>query len=64
MQVHEMFDLIVGTSTGGFLATLLGLKNLTIDEVREKYDKIRATFGGQNAIWRYVKIERPFLPSL
>lgn len=51
-----MFDLIVGTSTGGFLATLLGLKNLSIDEVKEKYERIRAAFGGQNAVWRYVQL--------
>ena len=31
-RTHELFDLIGGTSTGGFLAILLGIKRLSLDQ--------------------------------
>jgi hypothetical protein len=36
-RVHELFDLIVGTSTGGLLAVALGLRHLTLDECEAIY---------------------------
>jgi patatin-like phospholipase/acyl hydrolase len=32
-RTYELFDLIGGTSTGGFLAILLGIKRLSLDQV-------------------------------
>ncbi|XP_021851200.2 phospholipase A I [Spinacia oleracea] len=39
-QIHEMFDLICGTSTGGMLAVALGIKSMTLDECEEIYKKL------------------------
>ncbi|CAM6093593.1 unnamed protein product [Calypogeia fissa] len=36
-RVHELFDLICGTSTGGMLAVALGIKQLSLDECEEIY---------------------------
>lgn len=30
-RIHELFDLICGTSTGGMLAIALGIKQMTLD---------------------------------
>uniref|UniRef100_A0A803M1Z9 PNPLA domain-containing protein n=1 Tax=Chenopodium quinoa TaxID=63459 RepID=A0A803M1Z9_CHEQI len=38
--IHEMFDLICGTSTGGMLAVALGIKSMTLDECEEIYKKL------------------------
>lgn len=46
-QIHEMFDLICGTSTGGMLAVALGVKLMTLERCEEiyknlgKYAKVR-----------------------
>ncbi|KAL5715418.1 Phospholipase A I [Ranunculus cassubicifolius] len=39
-RVHEMFDLICGTSTGGMLAVALGIKQMTLDQCEEIYKKL------------------------
>ncbi|KAH7298485.1 hypothetical protein KP509_25G046000 [Ceratopteris richardii] len=39
-RIHEMFDLICGTSTGGMLAVALGIKQMTLDECEEIYTKL------------------------
>lgn len=39
-QIHELFDLICGTSTGGMLAVALGIKLMTLDECEEIYKKL------------------------
>ncbi|MCO5598027.1 hypothetical protein L7F22_052116 [Adiantum nelumboides] len=39
-RIHEMFDLICGTSTGGMLAVALGIKRMTLDECEEIYTKL------------------------
>lgn len=54
-RVHEMFDLICGTSTGGFLAMLLGIQRLDIAAVRERYNTITSTLGSQNYYYSEVK---------
>ncbi|KAG6554512.1 hypothetical protein Mapa_003891 [Marchantia paleacea] len=36
-HIHEMFDLICGTSTGGMLAVALGIKQLSLDQCEEIY---------------------------
>lgn len=39
-RIHEMFDLICGTSTGGMLAIALGMKQMTLDQCEEIYKKL------------------------
>ncbi|ONM24105.1 Phospholipase A I [Zea mays] len=39
-RIHEMFDLICGTSTGGMLAMALGIKQMTLDQCEEIYTKL------------------------
>eukprot|EP01018_Ginkgo_biloba_P003530 Gb_32589 [translate_table: standard] len=39
-RIHEIFDLICGTSTGGMLAIALGIKHLTLDQCEEIYKKL------------------------
>lgn len=36
-RIHEMFDLICGTSTGGMLAVALGIKLMDLDQCEEIY---------------------------
>ena len=37
--IHELFDIICGTSTGGILAVVLGILKRPLDEVEEMYKK-------------------------
>ncbi|ESS35731.1 phospholipase, patatin family protein [Toxoplasma gondii VEG] len=37
-EVHETFDIICGTSTGGVIAALLGLEKATVSEAERLYD--------------------------
>ncbi|KAL5972699.1 Phospholipase A I [Asimina triloba] len=39
-RIHEMFDLICGTSTGGMLAIALGIKQMSLDQCEEIYKKL------------------------
>ncbi|KAK9084858.1 hypothetical protein Sjap_025269 [Stephania japonica] len=39
-RIHEMFDLICGTSTGGMLAVALGIKQMTLDDCEGIYKKL------------------------
>ena len=43
-RIHEMFDLICGTSTGGMLAVALGIKGMTLDECEEVYKSLGISF--------------------
>lgn len=52
-QLHEMprpcnvFDLIVGTSTGGLIAVMLGRLHMTIDECIAKYEQVGGEVFGK-----------------
>ncbi|KAJ7946267.1 Patatin [Quillaja saponaria] len=39
-RIHEMFDLICGTSTGGMLAVALGIKLMTLEHCEETYKNL------------------------
>nr|XP_023906785.1 phospholipase A I isoform X2 [Quercus suber] len=39
-RIHEMFDLICGTSTGGMLAVALGIKLMTLEQCEEIYKNL------------------------
>ncbi|KAK8664862.1 hypothetical protein V6N13_084635 [Hibiscus sabdariffa] len=39
-RIHELFDLICGTSTGGMLACALGIKLMTLDQCEEIYKNL------------------------
>ncbi|KAF2000562.1 FabD/lysophospholipase-like protein [Amniculicola lignicola CBS 123094] len=44
----DVFDLIVGTSTGGLIAVMLGRLHMTIDECITKYEQLgKSVFGGK-----------------
>ena len=36
-RIHELFDLVAGTSTGGILAVALALKHFTLEECEDIY---------------------------
>ena len=42
-KIHEMFDLIVGTSTGALLAFLIGIKRLSLTEILKRYKRLSTT---------------------
>lgn len=52
--VHELFDLICGTSTGGLIAVSLCARK-SLNEIATQYEHIRSAFGGQSAIMSEVK---------
>uniref|UniRef100_A0A6B2L8C4 PNPLA domain-containing protein n=1 Tax=Arcella intermedia TaxID=1963864 RepID=A0A6B2L8C4_9EUKA len=35
--IHELFDMVVGTSTGGIIAVLIGVKKYPIEKIKEIY---------------------------
>ncbi|XP_038690686.1 phospholipase A I isoform X2 [Tripterygium wilfordii] len=39
-RIHELFDLICGTSTGGMLAVALGIKLMSLDQCEEIYKNL------------------------
>lgn len=39
-RIHELFDLICGTSTGGMLAVALTIKRMSLDQCEEIYKKL------------------------
>lgn len=43
-QIHELFDLICGTSTGGMLAVALGIKLMTLEKCEEIYKELGMFF--------------------
>ncbi|ONM24111.1 Phospholipase A I [Zea mays] len=57
-RIHEMFDLICGTSTGGMLAMALGIKQMTLDQCEEIYTKL-----GDSLLPFEVSLPMPMLPT-
>ncbi|KAG8634374.1 hypothetical protein MANES_17G037100v8 [Manihot esculenta] len=57
-RIHELFDLICGTSTGGMLAVALGIKLMTLRECEEIYKNLgklvfaEPTKDNEAASWR------------
>ncbi|CAG9835357.1 unnamed protein product [Diabrotica balteata] len=58
--IYEMFDFICGVSTGAIIATLLGLKQNSLDEISEIYKSISnqifnqsAFIGTSNLVWSH-----------
>jgi len=45
----EMFDMVCGTSTGGIIAALLGVKSQPIAEVEDLYDDLLGTVFGKGS---------------
>lgn len=39
-RIHELFDLICGTSTGGMLAVALGIKLMTLEKCEDTYKNL------------------------
>ena len=56
-QIHELFDLVCGTSTGGMLAVSLGIKLMTLDQCEEIYKNL-----GEYAACRIV-VQKHFICS-
>jgi len=54
-QVHELFDLMVGTSSGGFLAALVGIKRTSLAEAAEVYNHVRLALCQISPMWQNVK---------
>lgn len=44
-RIHETFDLICGTSTGGMLAVALGIKLMTLEQCEDIYKELGTMFG-------------------
>ena len=42
--IHELFDIMVGVSTGSIITSLLGIKKLTVDEVDDIYTRLVRLF--------------------
>ncbi|QHO21578.1 Phospholipase A I [Arachis hypogaea] len=58
-RIHELFDLICGTSTGGMLAVALGIKLMTLEECEDIYKNLgKLVFAepspkeNESATWR------------
>jgi calcium-independent phospholipase A2-gamma len=49
-RIYEMFDLICGVSTGAIIATLIGEKRSTLDEISEIYKNLSTQIFTQSAI--------------
>lgn len=53
-RIHELFDLICGTSTGGMLAMSLTIQR-TLEECALQYADIRNSFAYQSPLWAEVR---------
>lgn len=63
-RIHEMFDLICGTSTGGMLAVALGIKLMTLEQCEEIYKNLGEYVAVGNGInegfYLIIKLFIPF----
>ena len=51
----DVFDLIVGTSTGGLIAVMLGRLHMTIEECLQAYREVGQKVFGKKSSWRWAK---------
>ncbi len=49
-RIHEVFDLICGTSTGGMLAVALGIKMMSLEQCEEIYKNLGEYAADGNVI--------------
>lgn len=49
-RIHEMFDLIVGTSTGALLAFLIGISRMPLSEIMKLYKELSSTVFKGHAV--------------
>lgn len=62
-RIHEMFDLICGTSTGGMLAVALGIKLMTLEQCEEIYKNLGEYVAVGNGIYEgFFLIIKLFIP--
>ena len=62
-RIHEMFDLICGTSTGGMLAVALGIKLMTLEQCEEIYKNLGEYVAVGNGIYEgFYLIIKLFIP--
>ena len=47
----QVFDLIIGTSTGGIIATMLGRLHMTIEDALAEYEKVGKRVFGKMPGW-------------
>ncbi|XP_056645439.1 calcium-independent phospholipase A2-gamma-like [Diorhabda sublineata] len=69
--IYEMFDFICGVSTGAIIATLLCLKQKSLDEISEIYKSIStqiftqsAFIGTSNLVWSHSYYDTPLWEKL
>ena len=55
-EVHELFDLICGTSTGGILASLLGMLKKPLFEVERLYAKLCGKIFSGHPVYSGIKL--------
>ena len=49
-EIHELFDIICGVSTGAILAMLLGIKKLPLEECERIYKKLSTEVFEMNTL--------------
>ena len=54
-RVHEMFDLVVGTSSGGLLGALLAAKRASLAQAADAYEAIRVSLCQIGPAWQNVR---------
>ena len=55
-RVHEMFDLVVGTSTGAILAFLLAINRIPLSEAMKLYERLSAEIFQKNTVFGTGKL--------
>ena len=49
-EIHEMFDLIVGTSTGAMLAFLLAVRKVPLEDILQLYRRLGTEIFQRNTV--------------
>eukprot|EP00614_Pseudopedinella_elastica_P009286 CAMPEP_0172594524 /NCGR_PEP_ID=MMETSP1068-20121228/13943_1 /TAXON_ID=35684 /ORGANISM="Pseudopedinella elastica, Strain CCMP716" /LENGTH=1018 /DNA_ID=CAMNT_0013392609 /DNA_START=35 /DNA_END=3091 /DNA_ORIENTATION=+ len=55
-EIHEVFDLVAGTSTGAIIAALIGVKGVGVDLCEEMYDELIPEIFQKNPIAGPIKL--------